>query len=235
MTRRRAVVWPLGGGLAALSFALARGDHRAFSYAAVGAVLVLGIVLADRTAHYRPALLAALGWGASAHLAGGLLPGGQPDADILYDRWLVVGVVKFDQLVHFGCSVVLALAVHELLRAWMRPGGGTVGPAVIAGLGAVGLGGFNEAFEYLASLGGAGAFVGGYDNTGWDLVFDVAGAATGALWLALSPRSPRSPLGVAKVDDVADGQLAAQAIAGLDDEVAARRDVDRDPDHVLGP
>ena len=187
MTRRRAVVWPLGGGLAVLSYALARGDHRAWSYAVVGAVLVLGIVLADRAAHFRPALLAALGWGTAAHLAGGLLPGGQEGADILYDRWLVDGVVKFDQLVHFGCSVVLALAVHALLRAWLRTDAGAIGPAVIAGLAAVGLGGFNEAFEYLASLSGAGEFVGGYDNTGWDLVFDVAGAATGALWLALAP------------------------------------------------
>lgn len=196
MTRRRAVVWPLGGGLAVLAFALARGDHRAWSYAVVGAVLVLGIKLADRVAHFRPALLAALGWGAAAHLAGGLLPGGQPGADILYDRWLVTGVVKFDQVVHFGCCAVLALAVHALLRAWLRPNVGTIGPAVIAALGAIGLGGFNEAFEYLASLGGAGAFVGGYDNTGWDLVFDVAGAAAGGLWLALAPPRRSRPSGV---------------------------------------
>jgi hypothetical protein len=151
------------------------------------------------------------------HLSGGLLPG--PDEAILYDQWLVPGVLKYDQLVHFVNCAALALACFVVLRRWLRPGIALVGPAFAAAAMACGLGAVNEVFEYLASLLFHDLDVGGYDNTGWDLVFNLAGALTMATWLALSGRP--------QVHDVADRERAAGAVGQLDDQVTDLVDVDR--------
>jgi hypothetical protein len=215
VNRHNVVVGGVAASSAIVAAALARGDSRVWSYVIVTGVCVLAIVVADRSAHFSPPVLGGLCVGVVAHLAGGLLPGGAPDAAILYDRWLVGGVLKFDQAVHFGTSAAMAVAAYALVRGWFA-GERSVpraGLAVVAALVSVGLGGLNEAFEFIASLSVDGLYVGGIENTGWDLVFDCAGAMTAAIWLSLAVS------GVAEVHDVADGDLLALAVEPVDEQM----------------
>jgi len=51
---------------------------------------------------------------------------------------------------------------------------------------ALGLGALNEVVEFLATLAHHGAHVGGYRNTGWDLVCNVIGAGAAGLVITKS-------------------------------------------------
>jgi len=125
-------------------------------------------------------------WGI-AHMAGGIVPldGGR----ILYNAWLVPHLVRYDQTVHafgFGYATV---ACGRVLRCWLPGVPPTPGPAVLAALAGMGVGALNEVVEFLSTLVLADTHVGGYDNTGWDLVFNLLGATVAATWLARSWRS----------------------------------------------
>jgi len=215
-----------GGAIASFgAFGIARGDHRVWAYLVVTGLLVTSTIVVDRRVHFSPPALAVLCMAMVLHLSGGLLPG--PDEAILYDQWLVPGILKYDQLVHFVNCAALALACFVVIRRWLRPGIALAGPAFAAAAMACGLGAVNEVFEYLASLLFHDLDVGGYDNTGWDLVFNLAGALTMATWLALSSSGP------AQVHDVADRERVPGPIGQLDDEMAGIVDVDRGADDVL--
>ncbi|MEY2570293.1 MAG: hypothetical protein QOE63_643 [Acidimicrobiaceae bacterium] len=223
MTRERITILT-GGAIASFAaFGIARGDHRVWAYLVVTSVLVTATIVVDRRVRFSAPVLGVLCSAMVLHLSGGLLPG--PNEAILYDQWLVPGVLKYDQLVHFINCAALALACFVVLRRWLRPGIAPAGPAFAAAAMACGLGAVNEVFEYLASLLFHDLDVGGYDNTGWDLVFNLAGALTMATWLALSGRP--------QVHDVADRERAPRAVGLLDDEVARIVDVDRDASDLL--
>jgi len=68
------------------------------------------------------------------------------------------------------CWEALRGAVGGELRAGF-------GLAVLCGLGGLGLGALNEVIEFMAVLLVPATNVGGYVNTGWDLVSNTAGAA----------------------------------------------------------
>ena len=55
------------------------------------------------------------------------------------------------------------------------------GALLLVVLGGLGLGALNETIEFLTTTAHAGAHVGGYENTGWDLVSNVAGALMAAV------------------------------------------------------
>ena len=215
MSRDRVVTLTVGTGGAIVAFALARGDHRAYAYLAVTALLLTGATLVDRRVRFQPHLLAFLGASLVLHLCGGLLPG--VDEKILYDQWIVTGVLKVDQLVHFVSCAALTLACSSIIGRWLRPGVAPAGPAFVAALMACGFGAANELFEFLASLLLHDLDVGGQDNTGWDLAFNLAGAVTVATWLSLR----------AQVHDVTGRDHATLAFGRLDDEVAVLVEVDR--------
>ena len=42
----------------------------------------------------------------------------------------------------------------------------------------------NETVEFLTTMAHHGAHVGGYDNTGWDLVSNTIGAMASARWMS---------------------------------------------------
>ena len=56
-------------------------------------------------------------------------------------------------------------------------------------------GALNEVFEFFASQWFA-ANVGGYENTGWDLVFNTIGCTVAAFWIARRNRTTPSPSGL---------------------------------------
>jgi hypothetical protein len=86
-------------------------------------------------------------------------------------------VLKFDQVAHAAISAVVTVALFQVLRHCVDPR--RAGPAARAMLALVacwGFGAANELFEFLSSLRFAHAYVGGFDNAGWDLVFNTFGS-----------------------------------------------------------
>ncbi len=177
------------GGFTA--FAVARADRRVIAYVVVVGVLaaVAGLV------HRRVGLPAPTCWALSVcgalHMAGGLVPSPDAGAPIFYETWLVQPVLKYDQAVHFLTTAVLTWCCWHMVRRWLDPHRSGPGVhAALAALMAVAFGALNEIFEFVSALRFDDAFVGSLDNAGWDLVFNLGGAACAALWLALAPPRP---------------------------------------------
>jgi putative membrane protein len=188
VTPTRATV-AVAAGFAA--FAASRHDRRIVAYLLVVAALGLVARLVHRRARPLPSGLQwALSASAALHLLGGLAPSPTAGAPVFYETWLVTGVLKYDQLVHFTISAVLTAVAFHVLGAWL---GEQRCPhavrASLAALVALGFGAGNEVFEFLSALRFHDAFVGGLDNAGWDLVFDAFGSACAAVVLAAT-RSP---------------------------------------------
>lgn len=168
------------------AFSAARGDRRFVAYLIVVGGLALALRRAHSAARFSPVLCGALALCGLLHMCGGLLPSPYPGARVLYETWLVPELVKFDQLVHFTTSAVLTVALWQLLGRWIdHDRSGPWARALLAMLASLGWGALNEAFEFLSALRFEN-FVGGLDNTGWDLVFNAFGAITTGAWLACS-------------------------------------------------
>lgn len=128
-------------------------------------------------------------WGI-AHLAGGLLTIG---ADVLYRFDLIPGLLRFDQVVHvFGFGFATAACWDVLGEVIVRDR--AAARSVLALLGGLGFGAINEAIEFLVTRIDPSSNVGGFVNTGFDLVFNALGCAVAAIALYLTDpsRRPRS-------------------------------------------
>jgi hypothetical protein len=134
-------------------------------------------------------------WGA-LHMAGGLVPvpehwpiGG--DQAVVYSWWLIphagmhgansTGWLKYDQLVHaYGFAITAWLCwvgLRAIAGPTLRP---TFGALLIVVAASCGFGAMNEIVEFAATMISPSTNVGGYVNTGWDLVFNLAGAIIAA-------------------------------------------------------
>jgi len=114
-------------------------------------------------------------------MAGGLIPFGE---GVLYNAGLGDTVVHYDRVVHaFGFGVA-TIACWETLVAINPTVTLTPGTAVLVALMGMGVGAANEVVEFAASHLFA-SNVGGYENTGWDLVANMVGAVAAAagIWL----------------------------------------------------
>jgi Predicted membrane protein (DUF2238) len=131
----------------------------------------------------RRALPAPIAFSAAAsavvHLAGGLVRVGD---EVLYNTSPGPEALRYDHFGHALGIFVGALLLWELLLrdAFAVTGRGSL--VAVAMLAALGLGAVNEAVEFVATLMHRGSQVGGYTNTGWDLVTNVsAGLLAGAV------------------------------------------------------
>lgn len=116
-------------------------------------------------------------WGL-LHMAGGGIHVGD---GVLYGLKLIpiyetadFFVLRFDQFVHFYGFGVATLVVCHLLKS----GNFRVSNKLfyfIAIIGGMGLGALNELIEFIAVLAFPQTGVGGYFNTGWDLMFNMFG------------------------------------------------------------
>jgi hypothetical protein len=179
--------------VAAMVGAWATGNGEFVFYILV-MLLLIGLVLA---LHARVRLPAAALWGLSAwgalHMAGGLvpLPAHWPiDGEIraLYSLWLIPGRLKYDQVVHAYGFGVTTWVCWVSLRGTMRGGAAvrpTAGWLLLCAAAAMGFGAFNEVVEFIATQVMPRTNVGGYVNTGWDLIANMTGAtiAAVAIWL----------------------------------------------------
>lgn len=167
-------------------------------------MLVLGgvVCFADRRIHFSPAVLWGLsGWGL-AHMAGGLVavPESWPingEHRVLYSVWLIPECLKYDHLIHaygFGlttqvcweglCSI-LAVQKGRMDASFPAP---SLGMLTLCGAASMGFGGLNEVIEFFLTLALPKTNIGGYVNTGWDLVSNLAGVLIACVLIAWSHR-----------------------------------------------
>jgi hypothetical protein len=190
--------------VAFVAVGVVRGDPRVWPYLTVVAVCTAFAALADGPVGFGNGALWLLVLTGTLHLCGGLLP--DPTAGgVLYETWLVPDVLRFDQVVHMVGSVSATVVAWQMLGTWLDLG--RTAPrtqAYLAALAGLGKGALNEVFEFLVAVRLPGAHVGGFENTGWDLVFDTAGVTAAAVFLVWScaarrpaPRDTRSLADVA--------------------------------------
>ncbi|MGH1398371.1 MAG: hypothetical protein ACRBCT_04065 [Alphaproteobacteria bacterium] len=133
-------------------------------------------------------------WGL-AHLAGGITPipstiadmndAISPDApQVLYNMRLTDFLPRYDQIIHaygFGTCTLLAREALSAHLGKKLPINWPIGAALV--LIAMGLGTINEIIEFAVQLSLPQTNVGGYINTGWDLVSNTVGAIGAVLWM----------------------------------------------------
>jgi hypothetical protein len=187
--------------IAALLLAVVRGNLEFLFYIVVMLVLIGAVYAVDRAVGLSTGVLWALSLWGLLHMAGGLLtvPTSWPVSSgsrVLYTLWLIPGRLKYDQIVHAYGFGVTTWVCWQGLRAAIRRRGGqatpTLGLLVLAAAAALGFGALNEVVEFVATLLVPETNVGGYRNTGWDLVANLTGATIAATTIGLSERGRRS-------------------------------------------
>lgn len=192
------------------------GNREFVFYIAVMAILIAGVCVVHARVRLTPALVWSLSiWGA-LHMAGGLVnvPENWPtdgEFRVLYSWWIIPrefaevgepgGWLKYDQVVHaYGFGVATWLCWQGLCGALMRDGAApgaenprlrpTPGLMVLVAAAGMGLGALNEIVEFIATRITV-TNVGGYVNTGWDLVYNAIGAIIAASAIYLGSRRIR--------------------------------------------
>ena len=176
--------------------ALARGNKEFLFYIVVMLVLMALVTVVHLRVHLSHLVLWALSIWGLAHMAGGLVP--VPDSwpingniRVLYSLWLIPGWLKYDQIVHafgFGTTTVICwqgaraaftgASADTDSKSALEP---TIGLLILCACAGMGFGALNEVVEFAATLLMPETNVGGYRNTGWDLVANLVGASLAAI------------------------------------------------------
>jgi uncharacterized membrane protein YjdF len=175
--------------VSAMGLAAYNGNGEFIFYGVVVCCLMAIVAYMDWRVKFSPLVLWGLAIWGLVHLAGGLMPipaaltepGGDP---VLYSLRLHPDLPKFDQLVHVYGFGISALATYEALCVRFKtrlPLDSAV--IFIVFLVAIGLGTVNEIIEFIAVLVMPHTNVGGYINTGWDMVSNAVGAVLAIAYL----------------------------------------------------
>ena len=186
----------------AMIFAGVQGNREFLLY--IGVLFVLGGVVwvLHRSVGLAPASLWALSMWGLAHMLGGLLrvPDCWPvngDVRVLYSLWIVPGYLKYDQVVHaFGFGVTTWVGWQCLRAAFTARGidvQPTVGLVTLVAAAGMGFGALNEVVEFAATRLVPETNVGGYINTGWDLVANLVGVVAAAVVIYVVGRRNANP------------------------------------------
>lgn len=197
-------VWPVLAftlGYLALAGLVAtrRANSEFLVYIAVMLVLIAFVAIVDRWVVLSQGVLLMLSTWGILHMAGGLMnvpeswpTDGEP---ALYNLWLIEGRLKYDQLVHATGFGVTTWACWQALRRALagmgvrpEPGWGIL---LLCAMGGMGFGALNEVAEFAATRLLAETNVGGYVNTGWDLVANLVGCVTAVLLIRWFPHVRR--------------------------------------------
>lgn len=172
----------------ALTLALRRGNTEFLFYAGAMALSIAGVLWLDRRVRLPMHVLWCLAIWGMLHMFGGTLPIPASITDpaegpfVLYNLRPAPFFPKFDQIVHAFGFFSATLASWHALRAASKPSlRPTLGPLLAVSLIGMGLGATNEVIEFIATRLIPDTNVGGYENTGWDLVSNLVGAAGAAL------------------------------------------------------
>ncbi len=202
--RRSQKIWPVATFtaiylVAALILGVARSNLEFLFYIGILLVLIGFVWMVHRCVGLSSGALWGLSLWGLAHMAGGLLvvPEDWPvnaESRVLYSLWLIPERLKYDQVVHAYGFGITTWVCWQGLRAAIRRRGGTALPtlglmvlSVAAGLG---FGALNEVIEFIATLLVPETNVGGYRNTGWDLVANLFGATSAAALIWIAERVP---------------------------------------------
>jgi hypothetical protein len=155
------------------------------------AAMALSVAAADPRVGFSTVVLVGLAAWGFGHMVGGLVPIG--DDRVVYNA-VVARWIHVDNVVHFFGFGFAGAACWEATREWLpaRPGH-PVGVAVVVCLFGAGVGAINEVAEFAATHLLDATNVGGYENTGRDLVANLLGSSgAGAL---VSRREARTAQG----------------------------------------
>ncbi len=166
-------------------------------------VTMLMMIAAVYVVHRRVGISKEVLWGLSIwglpHMIGGLMP--IPSAwpqntdpgvgGVVYNWWVIPHYLKYDQIIHaygFGittwlCWQALNSCVSSKDGSPLRP---TLGLMTLCTAAGMGFGALNEIIEFIATLTLPQTNVGGYINTGWDLVFNMIGSIIAAILIHLT-------------------------------------------------
>lgn len=163
------------------TYGLIAGSRLTIAYAVTVVGLALVVASLQGGLRLSRGILWALAIWGFLHMAGGLIE--FTDA-VLYNIDWGIPVVRFDRLVHaFGFGTTTALCWQVLRnRAGVRSV--TTAVAVMCWLGGMGFGALNEMVEFILSQ-LIDTNVGGFVNTGYDLIFNTIGCTCVAVWLRL--------------------------------------------------
>jgi hypothetical protein len=171
--------------LIAILAAIGQGNIEFVFYIVVMVVLITSLVLVHRQVHFTDGVL----WGMSCwgmlHMAGGLVyvpesltqNGSQP---VLYSWWIIRDWLKYDQIVHAYGFGITTWVCWQIMRSNIKKQTGenpepTFGLCVLCATAGMGFGALNEVVEFIATLTIPETNVGDYNNTGWDLVYNLIG------------------------------------------------------------
>jgi hypothetical protein len=176
--------------IAGLNASLTGGNWEFVFYIVVVLGLGLFILSIRRRAGFTPALLWALSFWGLLHVIGGLVPvpSDWPIAGtkrVFYSWWIIPGLLKYDNPVHAYGMAVATWACWQGLRTAAGLRTPTAGTLAIAALAGIGLGAMNEVVEFIATL-FLDTNVGGYRNTGFDLIYNTVGALIAAFLIGRS-------------------------------------------------
>ncbi len=170
-------------------FAVVQGNREFLFYGIVMLVLIALVLVLDLRVRLATPLLWGLAVWGLAHMAGGTLkipenwaePG---SVGALYNLRVHPWLPKYDQVVHaygFGLSTLAAWrGLYVASRGTLRPTLGVLIGVICVGMG---LGAINEVVEFAATRIMRETNVGGFENTGWDLVSNLVGCVLAAAFI----------------------------------------------------
>lgn len=167
--------------------AIRQGNTEFLFYTFAMVVNIALVLMLHARVRFSPIALWLLAIWGCLHMLGGTVP--IPERYVLGDGHAVLysmrvhpDLPRYDQVVHafgfFGATVASWEAARVLLGSRSR-----VALAVVSAIMGMGLGALNEVIEFAATR-VTETNVGGYVNTGWDLVSNMVGAIVAALWCA---------------------------------------------------
>lgn len=173
------------------AMALRGGNAEFLVYTASMIVFIAGVLLIHRRVAFSRLTLWLLAiWGAM-HMAGGTVPIpdhlAQTDAAkaVLYSLRPWEHLPRYDQVTHaFGFFAATLACYEAIVAAAGRPRPAPRSLSAAAALMGIGLGATNEVLEFFVTLVVPEHNVGGYTNTGWDLVSNTVGAVAAGLLTA---------------------------------------------------
>lgn len=179
-----------------IAAALATLSERNFEFVFYLVTMLL-MIAAVYVVHRRIGISNGVLWGLSLwgllHMIGGLVPipgdwsqNTDPGVGgVVYNWWLIPDHLKYDQIIHaYGFAITTWLCwqgLSSIARTQndepLRP---TLGLMTLCAAAGMGFGALNEIIEFIATLTLPQTNVGGYINTGWDLVYNMIGSIIAA-------------------------------------------------------
>ncbi len=170
-----------------------RGNTEFLFYIAIVIAVSVVVVLIHRRVNFSQTALMLLSVWGLIHMLGGLVyvPAHwitDNNSGVLYSWWLIPYYLKYDNVAHAYGFFVATWVTWECVRTIPGLRKPTVAVLTLCWLAGMGLGSLNEILEFIAVLTIPNTNVGGYINTGWDLVANAIGALVAVTVVKLSYR-----------------------------------------------